>query len=137
MSSWSCKDVSKTKQLPSPVGKKRNTKFHSSWVPVGSLGVPYVKLEGQIVFRCISFDLDCNLFVFQFYLTFHLFKFNFYNFQFAQCDMRVSFKTSLNFESIKPSNSPSHQSVKKSCLLYITGAIRPSHSNKMNLPGVQ
>ena len=35
------------------------------------------KLEDQIVFRCISFDLDCNLFAFQFYLTFHLFKFNF------------------------------------------------------------
>ena len=43
-------------------------------------------------------------------------------------------KTSLNFESIKPSNSPS---VKKSCLLYITGAIRPSQRNQMNLPGVQ
>ena len=31
----------------------------------------------------------------------------------------------------------SFTSVKKSCLLYITGAIRPSHSNQMNLPGVQ
>ena len=101
MSSWSSKDDSKTKQLPCPVGKKEiPTPFHFSWVPVGSLGLSQgsihgkandkcinFKLEGQIVFRCISYDLDCNLFVFQFYLTFRLFKFNFYNFQFIQCDI--------------------------------------------------
>ena len=37
LSLWSGKDVSKTKQLPFPVGKNEIPKlYHSPWVPVGS-----------------------------------------------------------------------------------------------------